>query len=142
MSEIKYVCAVCGGSEVQHAMWVSLNDGAVVDDFGSWCDGDNSWCDACEEHVEIKVVDTEKLTIAQRRDLRRLLGKRAPLRVATGEKLVEAGLALRAGGYSFVSRGVQKWAHEYKLTDAGRAEALGAIRQYEAGVELSGDRRS
>ena len=52
MSEIKYVCAVCGGCEVQHAMWVSLNDGAVHDDFGSWCNGDNSWCADCEEHVE------------------------------------------------------------------------------------------
>lgn len=59
MSEIKYVCAVCGGCEVQHAMWVSLNDGAVHDDFGSWCNGDNSWCADCEEHVEIKTVSTE-----------------------------------------------------------------------------------
>lgn len=60
----KYVCAVCGGDRVQHAMWVSLNDNAVLDDFGSWCSGDNSWCDDCDEHVEIKVVE-DVLTAAR-----------------------------------------------------------------------------
>ncbi len=47
------------------------------------------------------------------------------MHVATGEKLVDAGLALRAGGYAYVSRGIQKWTHEYKLTDAGRSVSKG-----------------
>jgi hypothetical protein len=47
------VCAVCGSENVQHAMWVSVNTGDVHDDFGSWCSGDNSWCEDCEEHTDL-----------------------------------------------------------------------------------------
>jgi len=56
-----YVCAVCGSENVQHAMWVAVNTGDVNDDFGSWCAGDNSWCDDCEEHTGL--VARESLVV-------------------------------------------------------------------------------
>ena len=52
------VCSVCGSENVQHAMWVSVNTGDVHDEFGSWCSGDNSWCEDCDEHTEL--VSREK----------------------------------------------------------------------------------
>ena len=39
-------------------MWVNLNNlNEVLDDFGSWCNGDNSWCDDCQDHTEIEEVE-------------------------------------------------------------------------------------
>ena len=43
-----YICAVCGCRDVQHAMWVGVNEGTVHEDFGSWCAGDNSYCPECD----------------------------------------------------------------------------------------------
>jgi len=54
--DVRVRCAKCGGTNVQHAMWVSLNegdDGCIVDTFGSWCDGDNSWCNDCDEPTQL-----------------------------------------------------------------------------------------
>lgn len=52
MSEV-YVCNKCHSRHVQHAQWVDLNTHEIFDLFGSWCHGDNSWCEDCEEHVHI-----------------------------------------------------------------------------------------
>ena len=54
----KTVCAVCGSENVQHAMWVNVNTSEVLGEFGTWCDGDNSWCEDCDEHTEL--VEREK----------------------------------------------------------------------------------
>lgn len=48
-----WVCAVCGGADVQHAMWVSLNTNAIHEAFGGWCYGDNNYCPNCDDHTEI-----------------------------------------------------------------------------------------
>lgn len=48
-----YWCARCGGTNVQHAMWVDVNTDEVHDAFGSWCNGDNSWCHDCGEHTQL-----------------------------------------------------------------------------------------
>ena len=53
---MKYHCKECGGSNVQHAMWVCLNTNKTQDGFGSWCNGDNSWCADCGDHTEIEEV--------------------------------------------------------------------------------------
>ena len=50
---VEHCCARCGGENVEHAMWVRLNTEEVLDVFGSWCHGDNSWCDDCEDHTDI-----------------------------------------------------------------------------------------
>lgn len=47
------VCAVCGSQAVQHAMWVNVNTDEVNDEFGTWCNGDNSWCEDCSDHTEL-----------------------------------------------------------------------------------------
>ena len=58
MSAPRYCCAVCGGTSVQHAMWVNLNaPHDVQDEYGSWCNGDNSWCSDCGEHVQINLIE-------------------------------------------------------------------------------------
>jgi hypothetical protein len=51
--KLLYVCAKCGSDNVQHAMWVNVNTNEVHDIFGSWCHGDNSWCEDCEEHTQL-----------------------------------------------------------------------------------------
>lgn len=56
-----YRCRECGGANVQHAMWVCLNTDKTRDAFGSWCHGDNSWCDDCDDHTEIE-EDSVELT--------------------------------------------------------------------------------
>lgn len=59
MSETKrvYFCHECGSRDVQHAMWVELNTGKTHEDFGSWCNGDNSWCEVCQAHVHIELEE-------------------------------------------------------------------------------------
>jgi hypothetical protein len=39
-------------------MWVELNTGKTHEDFGSWCNGDNSWCEVCQAHVHIELEET------------------------------------------------------------------------------------
>lgn len=46
-------CETCGGPNVQHAMWVSLNTNRVHDEFGTWNYDGSTWCDDCGEHVKI-----------------------------------------------------------------------------------------
>lgn len=53
MSNYIYRCARCHGREVQHAMWVHLNTNEVLSPFGTWCWGDNSWCQDCDDHTDI-----------------------------------------------------------------------------------------
>jgi hypothetical protein len=53
-----FKCKRCGGTNVQHAMWVLLNTNEPKDDFGSWCNGDNSWCSDCDDHTEIEEVQS------------------------------------------------------------------------------------
>lgn len=48
-----YVCEACGSEDVEHAMWVNVNTKEVFEDFGSWCNGDNSYCNSCDEHTEL-----------------------------------------------------------------------------------------
>lgn len=48
-----YRCAECGSPDVQHALWVGLNDGVPDEVFGSWCNGDNSYCNGCGENTKI-----------------------------------------------------------------------------------------
>lgn len=48
-----YWCETCGGSRVQHTMWVSLNTHEIHDEAGTWnCDG-QAWCDDCQTHIKI-----------------------------------------------------------------------------------------
>jgi hypothetical protein len=56
----KVVCKECGGANVQHAMWVCLNTNEPQDDFGSWCNGDNSWCGDCEDHADLVHLTKEQ----------------------------------------------------------------------------------
>jgi hypothetical protein len=35
-------------------MWVQLNSNEVLDEFGSWCAGDNSWCGDCGDHTDLR----------------------------------------------------------------------------------------
>lgn len=44
-----YVCRECGSDQVQHAFWVDLKTGEVLDAFGTWNYDDNSYC-VCGEH--------------------------------------------------------------------------------------------
>jgi len=70
VSRPDFICAACGGSRVQHAHFVDLNERAIdwSESFGEWCDGadpekdggvvkvagiGNSWCKDCEIHVAI-----------------------------------------------------------------------------------------
>lgn len=62
--EPDYKCAVCGSTEVQHAMWVDVNTEVVRENFGSWCYGDNSYCPRCagegrDPHPNIVARDGE-----------------------------------------------------------------------------------
>lgn len=57
---LMYVCKECGGKNVQHVAWVSTNTHEVRDDYGTWCHGDNSWCEDCEEHTQLVELETEK----------------------------------------------------------------------------------
>jgi hypothetical protein len=50
-------CKQCGSDDVEHAHWVHLNTEKVGEPFGSWCHGDNSFCNNCEEPTEIEEVD-------------------------------------------------------------------------------------
>ena len=43
-------CSVCGGTDVEHAMWVEVNGERVSEPFGTWNYGDNCWCNDCREH--------------------------------------------------------------------------------------------
>lgn len=47
-------CARCNGFNVEHAHWVNLNSGEVGDIFGSFCNGDNSFCNDCDDHTQIE----------------------------------------------------------------------------------------
>lgn len=47
-------CETCGGYNVEHAMFVSLNSERILEPYGSWCFGDNAWCADCEEHTRIR----------------------------------------------------------------------------------------
>ncbi len=59
MTPPKHYCRACGGTNVQHAVWVRLNTNEVLEAFGSWCYGDNSWCEDCETHVQIGMGDDD-----------------------------------------------------------------------------------
>ncbi len=52
-AQMIFSCEVCGGTNVQHAMWVDLNTDKIEDDYGSWCGDGNSWCCDCQEHTPI-----------------------------------------------------------------------------------------
>ncbi len=49
----EWICERCRGGNVQHAMWVRLNNNSVLDEYGTWCHGENNWCDDCKDHTRI-----------------------------------------------------------------------------------------
>ena len=46
-------CSKCGGTNVQVAMWVRVNENKIMDDFGSWDFEDTKYCEDCDEHVRL-----------------------------------------------------------------------------------------
>lgn len=53
-----YRCSKCGGTNVEHAAWTTLNEPReILGDFGSWCAGDNSWCNDCEDHTDLEETE-------------------------------------------------------------------------------------
>ena len=53
-------CEECGGTNVQHAMWVELNTDKIVDVFGSWCEEDSAFCSDCEKATQIVDDDADE----------------------------------------------------------------------------------
>jgi hypothetical protein len=54
--EPTYRCSKCKGTNVQHAHWVMVNTDEVLDEYGSWNNGDNNYCNDCGDHQELEEI--------------------------------------------------------------------------------------
>lgn len=50
VAEAEYMCSVCGGTNVEHAMWVAMNEDRSAGEFGTWNYSGSAHCNDCGEN--------------------------------------------------------------------------------------------
>jgi hypothetical protein len=58
---MKHKCSNCGSLKVQHAMWVTLNEGTVGETFGTFNEQDTSYCPDCGARGSIAVAPPDPI---------------------------------------------------------------------------------
>lgn len=54
----KFVCAICGGTNIETRAWIDPNDDIVLDSCSDGETNDN-WCRDCDSHVDFETIEIE-----------------------------------------------------------------------------------